>query len=167
MPKPKVNELSTLRRHCQSFHKATYQKWAGDNGFASMLPDDRKELKAAKTESERQTRLDPHLKEREKKEVVLPYTDELFREVSIEWLVATDQPIDAFEHPAFKKMIHIASRASDGVRIPNRKQTRRAIMETFKRQLFFLRKRLQVRNEVLDTGLSLNKYPERGRQGPD
>ncbi len=56
-----------------------------------MLPDDRKELKAAKTESEQQTRLDPHLKEREKKEVVIPYTDELFQEVSIEWLVATDQ----------------------------------------------------------------------------
>ncbi|KAK0224452.1 hypothetical protein EDD85DRAFT_959598 [Armillaria nabsnona] len=78
MPKPKVNELSMLCHHCQSFHKATYQKWARDNGFASVLPDDCKELKAAKIESERQTQLDPHLKEHEKKEVVLPYTDELF-----------------------------------------------------------------------------------------
>ncbi|PBK88170.1 hypothetical protein ARMGADRAFT_937696, partial [Armillaria gallica] len=103
------NELSTLCCHCQSFHKATYQKWARENGFASMLPDDHKELKAVKTESEWQTHLDPHLKECEKKGFVLPYTDELFQEVSIEWLVATDQPIDAFEHPAFKKMIHVAS----------------------------------------------------------
>ncbi|KAK0452025.1 uncharacterized protein EV420DRAFT_1482363 [Desarmillaria tabescens] len=63
MPKAKVNELSTLRRHCQSFHKATYQKWAKDNGFALMLPDDHKELKAAKMESEQQTCLHPHLKE--------------------------------------------------------------------------------------------------------
>ncbi|PBK96078.1 hypothetical protein ARMGADRAFT_924683, partial [Armillaria gallica] len=155
-----VNELSTLHRHCQLFHKATYQKWAEENGFTSMLPDDRKELKTAKTESKQQTCLDPHLKECEKKEVVLPYTDELFQEVSIEWLVATNQLTDAFKHPAFKKMIYVTSRASDGVHIPNRKQTCRAIMEMFKCQLFFLHKRLQVHKEVSGVGLRLNKYPE-------
>ncbi|KAK0488219.1 hypothetical protein EDD18DRAFT_1081830, partial [Armillaria luteobubalina] len=96
--------------------------WAEDNKFASMLPDNCKEQKAAKV-SEQQTRLDSHLRECEKKEVILPYTDELFEEVTVEWLVATDQPIDALQHPAFKKMIHVASRASDGVHIPNRKQT--------------------------------------------
>lgn len=56
-----------------------------------MLLDDCKELKAVKMESEWQTWLDPHLKEHEKKEIVLPYTDELFQEVSIEWPVTTDQ----------------------------------------------------------------------------
>lgn len=41
-------------------------------------------------------------------------------------------------------MIDIAARATDGVRVPNRKQTRRAIIETFKRNLTKLRERLNV-----------------------
>ena len=38
-----------------------------------------------------QSQLDPHLREREPKTRVVPYTDALFRQVAIEWLIATDQ----------------------------------------------------------------------------
>jgi hypothetical protein len=39
----------------------------------------------------KQGRLDNHLQEMPRKERVIPYTDALFREAAIEWLVATDQ----------------------------------------------------------------------------
>lgn len=40
---------------------------------------------------EKQSSLDPHLKEQEAKERVVPFSEELFREAAIEWLIATDQ----------------------------------------------------------------------------
>lgn len=55
------------------------------------------------------------------------------------------QPIQAFEHPSFKNMINIAARATNGVKIPDRRQTRQAIIDTFKRQLAALCDRLNVR----------------------
>ncbi|KZP31896.1 hypothetical protein FIBSPDRAFT_723521, partial [Athelia psychrophila] len=54
------------------------------------------------------------------------------------------QPIAALEHPKFKDMIDIASRATNGVKIPNRKATRLAIIRMFKSQLSNLKKRLNV-----------------------
>ena len=42
----------------------------------------------AKAKLHQQT-LDPHL--REKPERVVPYSDALFREAAVEWLIATDQ----------------------------------------------------------------------------
>lgn len=57
-----------------------------------MLPKDaqkrRREVQAA---SEAQSRLDSHLREKPQKERVIPYTDDIFREAAIEWLVSTDQ----------------------------------------------------------------------------
>ena len=41
-------------------------------------------------------------------------------------------------------MINIAARAKDGVKIPGRKQTRQAIIETFKSQLIKLCNQLNV-----------------------
>jgi hypothetical protein len=55
-----------------------------------MLPEDTKRRREnAKASS--QTRLDSHLKEKPAKEMVIPYTDQAFREAAIEWLIATDQ----------------------------------------------------------------------------
>jgi hypothetical protein len=42
-----------------------------------------------------QPRLDPHLREKPQKEKIIPYTDELFRDAAIEWLVSTDQECKA------------------------------------------------------------------------
>ncbi|KAJ7089620.1 hypothetical protein C8R44DRAFT_648661 [Mycena epipterygia] len=55
------------------------------------------------------------------KEVIIPYSDALFRQAAIEWLVATDQPVDAFEDPRFVNMINIASCTKNGVSIPGKK----------------------------------------------
>ena len=41
-------------------------------------------------------------------------------------------------------MINTAARATSGVKIPNRRQTRQAIIDTFKEQLTALRVRLTV-----------------------
>ncbi|KAH9008357.1 hypothetical protein EDB84DRAFT_1281151 [Lactarius hengduanensis] len=93
-----------------------------------------------------QQRLDPHLEEKPPRESVIPYMDKLFCEAAVEWLVLTDQPIQAFNHPLFQKMIHTAAQASSvsGVKIPDGHQTRQAIIDTFKMQLPALCKRLTV-----------------------
>ncbi|KAH9034280.1 hypothetical protein EDB84DRAFT_1269910, partial [Lactarius hengduanensis] len=67
-----------------------------------------------------------------------------FRQVAVEWLVATDQPIQALDHPKFKEMINIASRATNGVKIPSGKATRYEIKALFKRHLTSLKSRLNV-----------------------
>lgn len=54
------------------------------------------------------------------------------------------QPIQAVDHPSFKNMINIASRATNGVVLPNRNATRRDIMDLFKTQLTKLKGRLNV-----------------------
>ncbi|KIM87795.1 hypothetical protein PILCRDRAFT_63181, partial [Piloderma croceum F 1598] len=98
-----------------------YRKWATANSFKSMLPGD---VKAHKEKAERsQQTINSHLTERKLSEQVIPYSDKQFKKAAIEWLVSTDQPIQALEHPKFKEMIDIASRATNGVKIPGRKAT--------------------------------------------
>ncbi|KAI0245465.1 hypothetical protein BJV78DRAFT_1111205, partial [Lactifluus subvellereus] len=89
--------------------------------------------------------LDRDLKEMKTSERVIPYTDNAFREAAIEWLISSDQPIQALEHPKFKEMIDLAGRAKNGVKIPGRKRVRTAIMQKFKTYLTTLRVRLNVR----------------------
>ncbi|RPD52271.1 hypothetical protein L226DRAFT_447447, partial [Lentinus tigrinus ALCF2SS1-7] len=138
--------ITSLRRHMESHHKALYLDWCDKNNFLSMLPKCVKKCRdAAEQESQSQSTLDPHLREKPAPaELVVKYTDALFREAAIEWLVATDQPIQALEHPAFKNMIDIAARATDGVKIPGRKTTRDEIIRMFKCNLAKLRDRLKV-----------------------
>lgn len=55
------------------------------------------------------------------------------------------QPIQALEHPAFRNMIAIAAGATEGVRIPAGKATRKYIIDQFKKNLTDLKRRLTVR----------------------
>ena len=55
-----------------------------------MLPKDSKSRRQA-TMKDTQQRLDPHLEEKRPVERVIPYTDDLFCNAAIEWLVSTDQ----------------------------------------------------------------------------
>ena len=70
--------------------QAAYQKWAETNNFLSMLPKDA-EKRRKDIQAKNQPRLDPHLREKPQKERTIPYTDELFCDTAIEWLVSTDQ----------------------------------------------------------------------------
>jgi hypothetical protein len=71
------------------------------------------------------------------------------------------QPIQAVDHPSFKKMIDVASRATKGVIIPGRKATRTEIIGLFKKQMARLRDCLNVstyfKPEFDDTHLSINR----------
>ncbi|KZP15903.1 hypothetical protein FIBSPDRAFT_749459, partial [Athelia psychrophila] len=137
-----VRDASTLRRHAESKFAGKYRKWAKDSNFISMLPSDVEDRKIKAKITQRS--LDEHLVHEKLSERVLSYTDQRFRSAAIEWLITTDQPIAALEHPKFKDMIDIASRATNGVKIPNRKATRLAIIRMFKSQLSNLKKRLNV-----------------------
>ncbi|KAI5997110.1 hypothetical protein EDD15DRAFT_2163017 [Pisolithus albus] len=136
-----VNKVSTLHRHMQAVHKADYLKWAASKNFVSMLPEDtkRRRVEAA---SSTQRSLDNHLVPRDQ---VPHYSESAFREVSIRWLIETDQPIHILQNPVFQQMINLASRANHSVKIPTLKQTRQSIIDLFKSKLRELRERLQVR----------------------
>ncbi|KAH9987894.1 hypothetical protein BJV77DRAFT_918932, partial [Russula vinacea] len=73
------------------------------------------------------------------------YTDQSFCQAAIEWLIATDQPLCALEHPKFKEMIDIAARATNRVKLPGQKSTRAEIIRLlFKNHLTSLKSRLNV-----------------------
>ncbi|KAF8950694.1 hypothetical protein BDZ97DRAFT_1687043 [Flammula alnicola] len=134
-----------LRRHMAASHKDVYRRWCKKNNFESMLPEDTKACQAALLEEMIQTQVGDHFSQAQPEDKPEPYTDEIFKEAAIQWLVETDQqPIQAFEHPTFKKMIAIASRATCGVKIPTRKQIRKEIIQTFKDQMKALKERLNV-----------------------
>ncbi|KAN0120573.1 Ribonuclease H-like domain containing protein [Russula decolorans] len=128
-----VNEPTTLHRHAEANFAAKYRKWAKSTTFESMLPGDVKARKA-KAESVQHT-IDSHLTEHKLAERVLPYSDKIFTKAAIEWLIATDQPVQALEHPKIKEMIDITARATNGVKIPGRKATCTEIMRMFKNHL--------------------------------
>ncbi|KAI0345836.1 hypothetical protein BDW22DRAFT_1324624 [Trametopsis cervina] len=141
----KVADVTTLRRHMDAMHRAKYKKWATNNDFESKLPTDVKARKDAldKLKEEQQT-LDKHLHELPPKERVIRYTAAAFRQAAAQWLIATDQPLSALEHPRFKDMIELSSRATDGVEIPNRRAMRFEIMRTFHEQMITLKKTFSV-----------------------
>ena len=112
-----------------------------------------------KAEEEVTRTLDRNLREKKPHEQVIPYSDKLFHQIVVEWLAATDQvtnsftqlniwfhplplssqPIQALEHPKFKELIDVASRAKSGVSIPGRKVTWAEIMHMFKKHLTTLK----------------------------
>ncbi|KAJ7760273.1 hypothetical protein DFH07DRAFT_740800, partial [Mycena maculata] len=143
-----VKDLSTNRRHLGKYHAPQYRRWATKNDFESRLEADVKARKAEAAEANKleQQTLDPHL--REKPERIVPYSDAVFRDAAIEWLIATDQPLGALEHPKFIEMINIAARATNGVKIPGRKSTRDEIMALFNQQLSSLRTRFRVSVQI-------------------
>lgn len=55
-----------------------------------------------------------------------------------------DQPIQALEHLKFREMITVASRATNGVKIPGRKLTRAEIQKMFKAHMTDLKSHLNV-----------------------
>ncbi|KAG2127398.1 hypothetical protein BD769DRAFT_1357277 [Suillus cothurnatus] len=130
-----VNEISTLCCHAEAKFFAKYQKWAKEHSFELMLPGD---VKAHKDNAAQQ---------------MVSYMDKLFKQAAIEWLMSTDQPIQALEHPKFKEMINIAAHATNGVKIPGRKATHAEIMRTFKTHLMGLRSKLNV-SKIYDIALS-------------
>ncbi|KAI0277661.1 hypothetical protein BC826DRAFT_927679 [Russula brevipes] len=88
--------------------------------------------------------LDSDLVEKKLSERVVHYSHKLFRQVAVEWLVATDQPIQALQHPKFRELI-------TSLLVPQRGQHSRAeghaaeIMRLFKEHLTKLKAQLNVR----------------------
>jgi hypothetical protein len=56
-----------------------------------MLPGDAKERKAAEHIALQQTQVNDHFSKTQPEDKPPPYTDELFKEAAIEWLIQTDQ----------------------------------------------------------------------------
>jgi len=119
-----------------------YRVWAKEAKFESKLPSDAKKRKVA---AEHLTwTLDQDLREKSLLERIVPYSDKIFCRSASEWLIATDQPIQALEHPKFREMIEIASCATSGVKMPGRKGTRTEIKRMFLDHITNLKAQLDV-----------------------
>lgn len=140
-----------------------------------MLPDDSAARKAAENDAAfklQQKHVDQHFQTAKPSDKVIPYSDTLFQDAAVQWLIQTDQvsnkqinlqvftnlrlvlqPIQAFEHPAFRNMIQIAGRSTPSreVKIPNRQQTRANIISLFKEQMLKLKERLNVSHSAVPT----------------
>lgn len=147
-----------------------YKRWCDRNKFESKLPNDVKARKAkAAIKNKIQSTLDDKLEPLPER--VPPYTDARFAEAAEDWLIATDQvsvpfvlrlmlsnniqPLDALSHPKFHTMINLAARASNGIKIPEKRTTRKSILGRFWQRVRDLRKVLTVHqpiyfNSVLD-----------------
>ncbi|KAE9402350.1 hypothetical protein BT96DRAFT_816734, partial [Gymnopus androsaceus JB14] len=140
------NEISTLCRHLGLKHEVCFfSHGVKPNNFTSMIPKDIKIRKnAVEAAAASQTVIDDHAVPLPRKEWVLPYLDELFQQAAIEWLIETDQPISALEHPRFWEMIGTAARTTNSVKIPNCKATHQSIIALFKKNLYNLWTRFAV-----------------------
>ncbi|KAG6858716.1 hypothetical protein C0995_014485 [Termitomyces sp. Mi166 len=145
-------------------YQGKYQKWVQENKLGSKLPGD---VKKCKADAERVMRtLDRDLKEKKLKERVAKYTHKEFCRAAIEWLVATDQclistvvkPIQALEHLKFKRMIDLASRATDGVKIPGQKSTWVAIKQSFQSHLKNLKAQLNSPKVMGEVNLTCDAW---------
>ncbi|KAH9041537.1 hypothetical protein EDB83DRAFT_2228222, partial [Lactarius deliciosus] len=137
-----TNEHSTLRRHAAAVHPRRYRKWCDSNRFDSMLPEDSKKHK--RVEKDRQSLVIDHFGPEDPTTKPIPFSEKALRTAALEWMIATDQPIQVFKHPAFTKMLDIASRANRSIRLPSPKQSRAQVIKMFKQQLCSLRDRLNV-----------------------
>lgn len=147
-----VPDVSTLRRHLGSYHESKYRRWCSKNDFLSKLPKDiRARATAAEAEADIQGTLDGHVKPIPPKPTIIKYSDAIFQEAAEDWLIITNQPLDALSHPKFQYMVDVASRAPDGVKIPEKKNVRASIIHRFQKNVQELRHKLnsdKVRGEV-------------------
>lgn len=68
-----------------------YRSWCKKKNFLSMLPEDTKARKAQIKEKLEQTHVNDHFAKAPPENKPEPYSDELFKEAAIQWLVETDQ----------------------------------------------------------------------------
>ncbi|KAI6125613.1 hypothetical protein EDD16DRAFT_1474195, partial [Pisolithus croceorrhizus] len=87
--------------------------------------------------SSTQHSLDDHLIPRDQ---VPHYSKSTFWDVSIQWLIKTDQPIHILQNPVFQQMINLTSCANHSVKILTLKQTQQSIIDLFKSNLHELHK---------------------------
>ncbi|PPR07906.1 hypothetical protein CVT24_002801 [Panaeolus cyanescens] len=127
-----------------------------------MLPKDRQRKRAELADAAlkmQQTNVTSHFDVAPAKEPQPEaYSDELFKEVAIEWLIETNQPIQAFEHPTFKRMIELAARATRGIQLPTRKQTCAEILRMFKEQMKGLSERLNSKAVAGEVSLTCDAW---------
>ncbi len=101
------------------YFKSKYNVWCNKNDFGSKLPKAvkaRKDARAAE-DCSKQSSLDPHLQERHR-DTFVPYSDTVFREAAIEWLIETDQVTVSLISCASPQMFQLQNAADTGSRPP-------------------------------------------------
>ncbi|KAJ3519324.1 hypothetical protein NMY22_g13261 [Coprinellus aureogranulatus] len=136
-----VNETTTLRRHIQACHRKRYNKCGSGD----------------------QSTLDGHVQPIAQSEPVIKYSDALFQEAAEEWMISTNQPLDALSHPRFHHMIDVASRATNGVKIPEKRATRASILQRFKKNVAELKEKFNSSSVPGEISLTCDAWQAENR----
>ncbi|KAG2029304.1 hypothetical protein BDR03DRAFT_1018576 [Suillus americanus] len=80
-------------------------------------------------------------------------------------MIIIHKPIQALKHPRFKEMVDVASRATQGIKIPGRKATQAEIMRMFMNHLTQLKKTLNSAS-VRQSLIEYASYQERSSRLP-
>ncbi|KIJ48979.1 hypothetical protein M422DRAFT_77883, partial [Sphaerobolus stellatus SS14] len=96
--------------------QGAYLEWVKSTpGALNKLPEHLANLKKKKLPQD-QFMVTEHFSRAPPMGHVIPYSDELFQQAAIVWLIATNQLIQALEHLKFKELINIASRGKNGIK---------------------------------------------------
>ncbi|EJD32616.1 hypothetical protein AURDEDRAFT_178290 [Auricularia subglabra TFB-10046 SS5] len=124
-------------RRCDAIWCPTTRRSVKHN-FESKLPKYVKAKKAAEAAEATQSTLDDHLEP-----TLEAYSEEVFRR-------ADDpdgfQPLEAVEHPTFRRIINLACQARHGVTLPSRKATRNDLVNMLNKYYIDLAARLKFRD---------------------
>ena len=74
-----------------SYTQGLYRRWCKSTNFLSMLPEDAKARRAEAIAKMEQTRVDDHFHQISPEDKPTPYSDAVFKEAAIQWLIETDQ----------------------------------------------------------------------------
>ncbi|KAF6741045.1 hypothetical protein DFP72DRAFT_835444, partial [Ephemerocybe angulata] len=154
-------EVTTLRRHMEAHHHKRYVKWCDRNDFLSMLPKAVRARREAAEATQQQQTLDAHLQSIPQAPPVLKYSDALFQEVAEEWLIMTNQPVEALSNPQYQRMIAVAAASLAGVKIPDKRTIRQSLIDRFHKSVSELRNRLNVSIPSLCTLFIYSNFPLR------
>ncbi|KAF6742591.1 hypothetical protein DFP72DRAFT_830399, partial [Ephemerocybe angulata] len=114
-----------------------YDKWCERTGFTTMLPK-AVASKGCSIETQRPMPSKPSTATSfpiQPAPMSSSTVSALFQQAAEEWLIMTNQPIDALSHPKFHELIQVAAaRATDGVTIPEKRAVRESIIRRFSRR---------------------------------
>ncbi|KAF8572545.1 hypothetical protein K439DRAFT_1317798, partial [Ramaria rubella] len=116
-----VDEVTTLQWHIEANHQGAHGKWVPETpGTENKLPK-HLNLEQLRMEGTRvtndlpQSALTDHFGPAPPAGIVIPYSDERFKQASEGWFWGDLMPIQALEHPKFVEMIDVAAWAKNGV----------------------------------------------------
>ncbi|KZS91736.1 hypothetical protein SISNIDRAFT_396337, partial [Sistotremastrum niveocremeum HHB9708] len=133
-----------------------YTDWCEENNFESMLPTDRAAKKAAELQAHeqaiaKQSALTGHFPPAPPKPaepVHIPWSQKRLEEALYAWMIDTNQPLQTCDRETFHEFVKRCQESPKPVKLPSRKQARKAILRRWDDFLHQMEQDLNVSSSV-------------------